>query len=130
ASAARPQVKGTMGPLAPKAPDPLEQATYTRNAAQRAATPASKLADDLLELQGKLGRALTADEKERVLAAKLPQVSPHDPQAAARSAYHLSEAAGDKDPRLAARRAAGTYSNWDPRQALGVAPIAAASTST
>jgi hypothetical protein len=44
-------------------------------------------------------------------------VMPHDPGAAARTAYHLANMAGI-NPTEAAARAAGTYSNYDPRQAL------------
>jgi hypothetical protein len=70
------------------------------------ATPPVPTAPTLLEMQQGMSRA-PAD------------VMPHDPQAAARAAYHLAEAAGQPDPRVAARGAAGMYSGpFDPRTAL------------
>jgi hypothetical protein len=47
-------------------------------------------------------------------------INPYSQQAAARSAYHLADAAG-LNATEAARRAAGTYSTYDPRQALALA---------
>jgi len=133
ATSARPQVKGTMGPLAPQAKEPLDQPAFLRNAAQQhsvedikgalaegvktGGTPAGAIMD----LQAKLGRALSAQEKEQVLAKQLlGGESPHDQSAAARSAYNLTEAAGQskKAATAAGRRAAGTHSTWDPRQGL------------
>jgi hypothetical protein len=69
----------------------------------------------MLDLRAKLGRDLTAEEREAVLQRL---VSSHSQEGAARSAYHLSEAAGQPNPTAAARRAAGTYSTFDPRQGL------------
>jgi len=66
---------------------------------------------------------LTMDRTASLVPPAPPAVQPHDPQAAARAAYNLTQAAGAAPDasNTAARNAAGYGSNWDPRQALMLA---------